>query len=218
MCVHCAHVTSALCNFRTSSQHILARAPTTLVVSEQIGISAPVERADLLMFANRLPDTGSKKPTNAFVGKLQSDHFASGLSHSSDLKEHSKASPESYTQSQATPRPALTLQACCSQVTIELVGSHKSRGPCRAESMTLQPRPLRTPYLALNLLRARSLAPKKYRAKTPAIHPAVRPPRRLVPGPMFKLRYIGRENSTAANASVDRAKSLPAKSDAAYCG
>jgi hypothetical protein len=30
--------------------------------------------------------------------------------------------------------------------------------------------------------------------------------------------YIGRENSTAPNANSERQKSLPAKSEAAYCG
>ena len=73
-------------------------------------------------------------------------------------------------------------------------------------------------HLAENFDRALNLSPNQNKAKTPAIQPAVKPPSKLVPGPMFRLMYIGRENRTAANARVDRAKSLPAKRDAEYCG
>lgn len=73
-------------------------------------------------------------------------------------------------------------------------------------------------YFTANRLLLLNVSPPKYNANTPSIHPAVRPASKLVPRAIPKFKYMGRENSTAANATVDRAKSLPAKREAAYWG
>ena len=46
----------------------------------------------------------------------------------------------------------------------------------------------------------------------------LRPARRLTPLPMPNLRNMGLANRIAAKAKAERHKSLPAKSEAAYCG
>lgn len=50
------------------------------------------------------------------------------------------------------------------------------------------------------------------------MHAEARAANKLTPGPIPRFIKSGREKSIAAAASMDRAKSLPANSDAAYAG
>ncbi len=79
--------------------------------------------------------------------------------------------------------------------------------------------PIRGPaYFAANLDLALKFAPKCHRTKIPMTPAIVKPPSKLTPGPTPKLRNSGLEKWMAPAAIEDRAKSLPANRDAAYCG
>ena len=65
---------------------------------------------------------------------------------------------------------------------------------------------------------ALNLAPKKYRANTPPMHPTVKPASSVIPLSTPRLWNMGEEKWILPAASADLMKSFPANSEAAYCG
>ena len=74
------------------------------------------------------------------------------------------------------------------------------------------------PHFAANLLLALSAAPYFQSTNMPITPMTVSPASKLTPRPTPKFKKSGRANRIAPAARLERAKSLPAKSEAAYCG